>query len=80
MHDGCSGNFENGQEVVDTVRMMGFAGMPLPIPLPVSCHNCTEGFVLATFEYRCPSCGCVHAVTPCHAFDPDNVVSVGVDY
>ena len=80
MHDGCSGSFENGQQVVDKVRMMGFAEQPMPVPLSITCGQCETPFEMETFETVCPECGCVYAVTPCHAFDPANVSSAGVGY
>ena len=80
MHDGCSGSFENGQQVVDKVRMMGFAGQPTPVSLAVHCGQCGQPFEMETFEAECPECGCVHGVTPCHAFDPTNVSSAGIGY
>ncbi|PIE64383.1 MAG: hypothetical protein CSA26_08475 [Desulfobacterales bacterium] len=80
MHDGCSGSFENGKQIVDKVRMMGFADQPTPVPLAVTCDNCKEPFEMETFEAHCPECGCVHGVTPCHAFDPANVFAAGVGY
>jgi hypothetical protein len=80
MHDGCSGSFTNGKQVVDKVRMMGFAEQPVPVPLAVTCGHCAKPFEMETYEARCPECGCVHAVTPCHAFDPSNVSSAGIGY
>ncbi|WP_417348815.1 hypothetical protein [Ferrimonas sp.] len=80
MHDGCSAQFENGKQVVDKVRMMGFASAPMPMPLTPNCKNCGKPFEMETFETACPECGAVHAVTPCHAFDPENVQSAGVGY
>ena len=32
MHDGCSGKFENGKQVVEKLRMMGFNEQLMPIP------------------------------------------------
>ncbi len=80
MHEGCSGSFENGKQVVDKVRMMGFSGQFMPMPMQIPCGNCGESFEMETFESQCPDCGAVHAVTPCHAFDPANVMSAGVGY
>ncbi len=80
MHDGCSGTFENGHEVVDKVRMMGFAEQMMPVPLPINCHNCNKSFEMENFEAHCPECGWVHAVTPCHAFDPASVASTKAGY
>ena len=80
MHDGCAGSFESGQQVADKVRMMGFAEQFLPAPMDVECRDCGSGFLMETFESKCPDCGAVHAVTPCHAFDPANVLSAGKNY
>jgi hypothetical protein len=33
-----------------------------------------------TFEYKCPKCGMVYGVTPCHAFDVNNIMPAGKDY
>ena len=80
MHDGCSGTFEDGRQVVDKVRMMGFSGQFMPMPINVPCGGCGQEFEMERFEAKCPSCGTVHGVTPCHAFDPANVMAAGVDY
>jgi hypothetical protein len=80
MHDGCSGSFGNGREVVNKLRMMGFDGGMLPDTLEFPCHNCNEKLEMVTYEYHCPHCGAVHGVTPCHAFDPGNVQCAGPDY
>ncbi|MDC7223329.1 MAG: hypothetical protein PQJ60_06275 [Spirochaetales bacterium] len=80
MHDGCSGSFENGKQVVDKVRAMGFAGQPMPMPMELKCVECGKDFEMTSFEDKCPSCGMVYGVTPCHAFDPNNVMPAGVDY
>ncbi len=42
MHEGCSGSFANGQQVVDKVRMMGFSGETMPTPLIIECKECGE--------------------------------------
>ncbi len=80
MHDNCSGTFQNGKDVVDKVRMMGFASQPMPMPLPIKCENCQKEFEMQTFEDSCPECKMVYAVTPCHAFDPANVMAAGIEY
>ena len=80
MHDGCSGSFEDGKGVVDKVRMMGFSRQYLPVPVTVICSDCGTAFEMKTFETSCSSCGAVHGVTPCHAFDPVNVLNAGVGY
>ncbi|MCT4541954.1 MAG: hydrogenase maturation nickel metallochaperone HypA [Vallitalea sp.] len=80
MHEGCSGSFENGKQVVDKVRMMGFSLQPMPMPLTIECEECGDAFEMETFEDKCPHCGMVYGVTPCHAFDPDNVMAAGIGY
>ena len=80
VHDGCSASFEDGQAVVDKVRMMGFSEQPMPMPLMVTCGSCGEEFEMENFESKCSHCGAVHGVTPCHAFDATNVQSAGVGY
>jgi len=80
MHDGCSGSFSDGKQVVDKIRMMGFAPQPLPMPLQVECGNCGISFEMENFESNCPDCSAVHGVTPCSAFDPANVKSAGIGY
>ncbi|MFV0465636.1 MAG: hypothetical protein ACK5ML_06125 [Lachnospiraceae bacterium] len=79
MHDGCSGSFTDGKQVVDKIRMMGFAGQFMPVPLRITCA-CGETFDMESYEGRCPKCGMVFGVTPCHAFDAENVMPAGVDY
>jgi len=79
MHDGCSGSFANGKQVVDKVRMMGFAEQPMPMPLELKCE-CEENFEMNNFEDKCPKCGMVFGVTPCHAFDAANVQAAGINY
>jgi lipopolysaccharide biosynthesis regulator YciM len=80
MHGGCTGALESGKEAVDKVRMMGFAAQPMPMPLQITCENCSEPFEMTTFEFSCPKCEMVYAVTPCHAFDPGNVKAAGIKY
>jgi hypothetical protein len=80
MHDGCAGSFENGQQVVDKIRMMGYGPAPMPMPVDMKCVECGEGFQMKTFEDRCPQCGMVYGVTPCHAFDPASIMAAGVGY
>ncbi len=80
MHDGCSGSFDNAKAVVDKVRMMGFSEQYLPVPLQITCGSCGSEFEMETFEFKCPDCGSVHAVTPCHAFDPANVMAAEAGY
>lgn len=80
MHDGCGGSFENGKQVVDKIRMMGFAGQLMPMPLEIKCHGCEKEFTMAEFEGKCPECGMVFGVTPCHAFDSENIMAAGIAY
>jgi len=80
MHEGCSGTFKSGKEIVDKVRMMGFAEQCMPMPLIINCIECDREFEMNTFEDKCPHCEMVYGVTPCHAFDPNNVMAAGVDY
>lgn len=80
MHDGCSGSFVDGKQVVDKVRMMGFSQQYMPMPMTVKCGVCDTDFEMETFEAQCPACAAVHGVTPCHAFDPANVMVAGKGY
>lgn len=80
MHEGCSGSFENGKQVVDKIRMMGFANQPMVMPLNIKCEECGEEFIMETHEGKCPKCHMVYGVTPCHAFDPNNVMAAGKNY
>jgi hypothetical protein len=79
MHDGCSGSFTNGQQVVDKIRMMGFNKENMPAPLIIECVECGESFVMKSFEGKC-ECGVVYGVTPCSAGSADNVKPAGKDY
>ena len=79
MHDGCAGNFQNGQDVLDKIRSMGFNTQPMPAAVQLTCHNCQTGFTMDTFEGQCPDCGMVYAVTPCHAGDPDAIRAAGIN-
>ena len=44
MHDGCSGSFDNGKQMADKVRMMGFNIQSMPMPLNIKCENCETDF------------------------------------
>ena len=79
-HGDCAGSFENGSQMVDKVRQMGFAEQCMPMPLEIECSGCKEKFEMETFESKCPKCNMVYGVTPCHAFDASNVMPAGVDY
>ncbi|SFR88182.1 hypothetical protein [Anaeromicropila populeti] len=79
MHEGCSGSFQDGKQIVEKLRMMGFSNQTMPIPLFITCE-CGKTFEMVTFEDRCENCGMVYGVTPCHAFDPINVMAAGINY
>lgn len=79
MHEGCSASFESGKEVADKVRMMGFDKQFMPMPLNIECE-CSKKFVMELYEGKCPECGMVFAVTPCHASDAANVMPAGINY
>jgi len=80
MHDGCAALFDNGKQIADKVRMMGFEGMSMPEPLKIRCSNCDGDFLMQTMVSACPACNMVYAVTPCHAGSPDNVMPAGIGY
>ena len=80
MHDGCTGSFEDGKEVVSKLRMMGFSPGMLPAPFEIKCGACGVDMFMTTHEFECPECGAVHGVVPCHAFSPDNVSCAGVGF
>ncbi len=79
-HDGCSGSFENGKQVVDKIRMMGFADQLMPMPMEITCVECNDSFTMSEFEGKCPKCNMVYGVTPCHAFDAKNIMAAGINY
>lgn len=80
MHQGCDGSFGGGEQVVDKLRTMGFSGMAMPVETEISCEGCGTVFKMETLESRCPDCGMVYGVTPCHASDPKSVKAAGVGY
>lgn len=48
--------------------------------LSVSCQECGNGFLLATFVQGCPICGGVHAVSPPRVNDASAVQYAGADF
>lgn len=80
MHDGCQGNTIDGAQTVDKLRLMGFSNYNLPAPVDLVCNGCDQTFVMATLESRCPHCGMVYGVTPCHAHDTKSIRPAGIDY
>lgn len=80
MHDGCSGAFESGKQIVDKIRMMGFNKSPVATSLEIDCTNCDAVFQMEYMESQCPSCGMVYGVTPCHSHAAEFVKAAGVKY
>ncbi len=79
MHDNCSASFQNGKQVVDKVRMMGFSDGALPMAFDIKC-SCGETFTMSFFEDECPNCKMVYGVTPCSCHDPEKIQAAGIEY
>jgi len=80
MHDGCSGTFETGKQIVDKIRMMGFNMNLLQTPFEIICSNCDTVFQMEKLEALCPCCSMVYGVTPCHSHSVQFVKAAGVKY
>lgn len=80
MHGGCTGSAGEGSQIVDKLRMMGFSLNALPEPFEMNCEGCQSDFRMETLEAKCPTCGMVYGVTPCHATDRSSIQAAGVDY
>ncbi|MGN9164794.1 hypothetical protein ACTNDY_05845 [Tissierellaceae bacterium HCP3S3_D8] len=80
MHEGCTGNFDNGKAVVDKIRMMGFNTRPMPMSAILKCVECGNEFKMTHLETKCPYCGMVYGVTPCSTAFPDRIKAAGIDY
>ena len=80
MHDGCSGSFGNGEQIVNKLRQMGFSSYAMPIPAEIKCTSCETVFTMQTMEDSCDNCGMVYGVTPCHATVPDSAQPAGINY
>ncbi len=80
MHDGCNGRFGDGTQVVDKLRMMGFSQYDMPEPVEIDCDGCASKFIMEKMEAKCPECGMVYGVTPCHASDPTGIKAAGINY
>ncbi|SJZ54710.1 hypothetical protein SAMN02745119_00918 [Trichlorobacter thiogenes] len=80
MHQGCDGSFGGGAGVVDKLRMMGYSAMAMPVETRLVCEGCGTTFLMKTMEDRCPECGMVYGVTPCHASDPASIQAAGIGY
>lgn len=80
MHEGCTGVFDSGKEVVDKIRHMGFNQRPMPKPIEVACVNCGEKFIMEKLESKCGACNMVYGVTPCSVNHPERIKPAGIDY
>lgn len=80
MHEGCTGSFDSGKQVVDKIRMMGFNTRPMPMPVEIECVECRNIFEMTHLETKCPHCGMVYGVTPCSTAYPDRIKAAGVNY
>jgi hypothetical protein len=80
MHEGCSGQFADGKQILEKIRMMGFSGMSVVEPLEISCTGCGSVFEMFTMEAACPNCRMVYAVTPCHSNSAKNVMPAGFEF
>lgn len=80
MHEGCAGNFADGKQILEKIRMMGFSGMSVPVPLEISCSECGNLFEMYTMEASCPNCSMIYAVTPCHSNSAKNVMPAGFGF
>ncbi len=80
MHDGCSGAFESGKQIVDKIRMMGFNATPLASALEINCSSCHNIFQMEVMESQCPTCGMVYGVTPCHSHSSEFVKAAGIKF
>jgi len=80
MHDGCSGAFATGEQIVSKIRMMGFNKNPIGVPYDVTCVNCSHIFKMTHMETGCPECDMVYGVTPCHSQSADCVKPAGINY
>ncbi len=80
MHDGCTGSFGSGREVVDKIRIMGFNERPMPDGVTINCIECKNDFQMTHLETKCPSCGMVYGVTPCSTAYPERIKAAGINY
>ena len=79
MHEGCTGSFGDGKQVVDKIRMMGFNTREMPMAVEIRCE-CGENFPMTHLETKCPHCGMVYGVTPCSTAYPERIKAAGIDY
>lgn len=86
MHEGCVGNFQSGKQVqvgkqvVDKLRSMGFSVQYSLKFLNLSALIAAMNLSIKHFKSKCPKCNMVYGVTPCHPFDPENIMPAGVNY
>lgn len=80
MHDGCTGSFGDGRQVVDKIRMMGFNTRPMPMEVRLKCVECDKEFEMTHLETKCPHCNMVYGVTPCSTSNPERIQAAGIDY
>jgi len=52
--------------------------MPMPMTMTMVFKNGKENSALKSFEDECPDCSMVYAVTPCLAYDPENIMASGL--
>lgn len=80
MHEGCTGSFGDGRQVVDKIRSMGFNTRPMPFEVDIKCVECEKEFQMTHLETKCPHCGMVYGVTPCSTSKPERIQAAGIDY
>lgn len=80
MHEGCTGSFGDGRQVVDKIRSMGFNTRPMPIELVIKCVECGKDFQMTHLETKCPNCKMVYGVTPCSTSKLEKIQAAGIDY
>ena len=80
MHDGCTGSFGDGKQVVDKIRTMGFNTQNMPSEVKIECVECGEEFEMTHLETKCPHCNMVYGVTPCSVNYPERIKAAGINY
>lgn len=78
-NDGCAPDLTDGKAIVDKVRKVQVSNGELAVPFIIECE-CSQQFLMKTFESRCPNCGMVFGVTPCSSNDKNNIKAAGIDY
>lgn len=80
MHEGCTGSFDSGKEIIDKIRMMGFNRREMPSSVNIECVECRNDFVMTHLETKCSNCGMVYGITPCSTDYPDRIKAAGINY